>query len=170
MKLESVPRLGTRVPFGSSAVEGPRWRPESGVAKEARTRGFATPAFAGCAFVEGECDRLTKQYQGCQEAVLQGTVAYRISSAWLRVEQHSQCLHLCLRAVPDFAIPHEGVLGPPHAWPRTLRRPSRAAAARRPESAPGGEHLRQQTGGGQNASLQNLPSDGLAPVHEDRCC
>jgi hypothetical protein len=27
---------------------------ESGVAEEARTRGFAAPAFAGCAFVE-EC-------------------------------------------------------------------------------------------------------------------
>jgi hypothetical protein len=39
---------------GSSAVLGPfvrRW--VAGVAKEARTRGFAAPAFAGCAFSEG---------------------------------------------------------------------------------------------------------------------
>ena len=28
---------------------------EEGVAEEARTRGFAAPAFAGCAFVEGWC-------------------------------------------------------------------------------------------------------------------
>ena len=32
---------------------GPSWRRAGGVAEEARTRGFAAPAFAGCAFVEG---------------------------------------------------------------------------------------------------------------------
>jgi hypothetical protein len=43
-------------PFGSLAVvesyEAPS-ETQSGVAEEARTRGFAAPAFAGCAFVEG---------------------------------------------------------------------------------------------------------------------
>ena len=39
---------------GGSAVVGPSWRQlKAGVAEEARTRGFAAPAFAGCAFVEG---------------------------------------------------------------------------------------------------------------------
>jgi hypothetical protein len=38
--------------LGGSAVWGPSWR-RGGVAEEARTRGFATPAFTGCAFVEG---------------------------------------------------------------------------------------------------------------------
>jgi hypothetical protein len=45
--------------FGSSAVVGPSWRQAEvpcGVAEETRTRGFAAPAFAGCAFVEGWCD------------------------------------------------------------------------------------------------------------------
>jgi hypothetical protein len=37
--------------FSNSAVLGPSWRLKSGVAEEARTRGFATPAFAGCALV-----------------------------------------------------------------------------------------------------------------------
>jgi hypothetical protein len=35
--------------FGSPAILGPSWR--SNVAEEARTRGFASPAFAGFAFV-----------------------------------------------------------------------------------------------------------------------
>jgi hypothetical protein len=39
--------------FGSSAVVGPFVASMEGVAEEARTRGFAAPAFAGCAFVEG---------------------------------------------------------------------------------------------------------------------
>ena len=39
--------------FGSLAILGPAWRRASGVAEEARTRGFAAPAFAGCAFVLG---------------------------------------------------------------------------------------------------------------------
>ena len=38
--------------FGSSAVVGPFVASLEGVAEEARTRGFAAPAFAGCAFVE----------------------------------------------------------------------------------------------------------------------
>ena len=46
-------------PSAASAIVGPSWRrAERGVAEEARTRGFAAPAFAGCAFVEGERDRL----------------------------------------------------------------------------------------------------------------
>src|SRR5439155_13775127 len=36
---------------GSSAVVGPSWRQGSGVAEEARTRGFVSPAFAGFAFL-----------------------------------------------------------------------------------------------------------------------
>ena len=36
---------------GGSAVVGPSWRDEL-VAEEARTRGFAAPAFAGCAFID----------------------------------------------------------------------------------------------------------------------
>jgi hypothetical protein len=40
--------------WGSSAVVDLSWRRKSGVAEEARTRGFATPAFAGCAFVVDE--------------------------------------------------------------------------------------------------------------------
>jgi hypothetical protein len=45
-----------RVPFGSSAIVGSflaSGETQSGVAEEARTRGFAAPALAGCAFVEG---------------------------------------------------------------------------------------------------------------------
>ena len=43
------------VSFGSSAVVGSfvASRIPCGVAEGARTRGFAAPAFAGCAFVEG---------------------------------------------------------------------------------------------------------------------
>jgi hypothetical protein len=37
--------------LGSSAILGSF--EASSVAEEARTRGFAAPAFAGCAFVEG---------------------------------------------------------------------------------------------------------------------
>jgi hypothetical protein len=37
------------VGFFVASVSGPK----AGVAEEARTRGFATPAFAGCAFVGG---------------------------------------------------------------------------------------------------------------------
>ena len=43
-------------PFGSSAVSGSFVASAGipyGVAEEARTRGFAAPAFAGCAFVVG---------------------------------------------------------------------------------------------------------------------
>ena len=40
-------------PLGSSAVLGSFVASTSGVAEEARTRGFAAPAFAGCAFVVG---------------------------------------------------------------------------------------------------------------------
>jgi len=40
-------------PFGSSAILGSFGRLLVGVAEEARTRGFAAPGFAGCAFVEG---------------------------------------------------------------------------------------------------------------------
>ena len=44
------------LPFGSSAIVwGPSWRLEllrRGVADEARTRGFAAPAFTGWALVE----------------------------------------------------------------------------------------------------------------------
>src|SRR6266850_4440500 len=46
-------RLGTTKTagrlVGGSAVLGPSWR-QLRVAEEARTRGFAAPAFAGCAF------------------------------------------------------------------------------------------------------------------------
>jgi hypothetical protein len=41
------------LPFGCSAVVGSFVASTEGVAEEARTRGFAAPAFAGCAFVEG---------------------------------------------------------------------------------------------------------------------
>jgi hypothetical protein len=43
----------TQAPFGGSAVVGSFVAPAEGVAEEARTRGFAAPAFAGCAFIEG---------------------------------------------------------------------------------------------------------------------
>jgi hypothetical protein len=43
----------TQAPFGGSAVVGSFMAPVEGVAEEARTRGFAAPAFAGCAFVVG---------------------------------------------------------------------------------------------------------------------
>ena len=46
---------------GTVAVPRSKWRPggrgsfvaEETVAEEARTRGFAAPAFAGCAFIDG---------------------------------------------------------------------------------------------------------------------
>jgi hypothetical protein len=41
------------LPFGGSAVVGSFVASTEDVAEEARTRGFAAPAFAGCAFVEG---------------------------------------------------------------------------------------------------------------------
>jgi hypothetical protein len=61
-------------------AESPRWRlggrgscvasvagpVETGVAEEARTRGFAAPAFAGCAFVEGWHFPVTARCGGCQ--------------------------------------------------------------------------------------------------------
>jgi hypothetical protein len=40
-------------PFGSSAILGPSGVSLWGVTEEARTRGFAAPALAGCAFVDG---------------------------------------------------------------------------------------------------------------------
>jgi hypothetical protein len=40
------------LPFGGSAILGPSCRLGNGVAEGARTRRFATPAFAGCAFIE----------------------------------------------------------------------------------------------------------------------
>jgi hypothetical protein len=55
-----------RVPCGGSAVVGPSWRLRLGVAEEARTRGFAAPACAGCAFVEGWYRRATGRYANCQ--------------------------------------------------------------------------------------------------------
>jgi hypothetical protein len=39
--------------LGSSAVLGSFVALWEGVAEEMRTRGFAAPAFAGCAFIEG---------------------------------------------------------------------------------------------------------------------
>jgi hypothetical protein len=44
-----------RSPSAARRSGGPTWRlaGQSGVAEEARTRGFAAPAFAGCAFVVG---------------------------------------------------------------------------------------------------------------------
>jgi hypothetical protein len=42
----------TQAPFGGSAVVGSFVASAEGVAEEARTRGFAAPVFAGCAFVE----------------------------------------------------------------------------------------------------------------------
>jgi hypothetical protein len=52
--------------FGSSAVLGSFGGVlESGVAEEARTRGFAAPAFAGCALVE--VDYSAGRYLGCQD-------------------------------------------------------------------------------------------------------
>jgi hypothetical protein len=57
-------RVNLRTALGSSAVLGSFVRrKETGVAEEARTRGFAAPAFAGCAFVE---DGLP-MYGGVQE-------------------------------------------------------------------------------------------------------
>ena len=44
-------------PFGSSAIVGSFVACEDGVAEEARTRGFAPPAFTGFAFVG--CEALT---------------------------------------------------------------------------------------------------------------
>src|SRR5690348_15512450 len=41
--------------LGGSAVVGSYVASTEGVAEEARTRGFAAPAFAGCAFVERWC-------------------------------------------------------------------------------------------------------------------
>ena len=53
----TLSQLGVRSLIGGSAVVGPSWRRRYGVAEEARTRGFAAPAFAGCAFVEVWCLR-----------------------------------------------------------------------------------------------------------------
>jgi hypothetical protein len=47
----AVSRLGGRGFFGAS-VAGL----EAGVSEESRTRGFAAPAFAGCAFCSNRCD------------------------------------------------------------------------------------------------------------------
>src|ERR1700750_1398908 len=61
--------------FGSAAVVGTRgvsvWPVRAGVAEKARTRGFAAPAFAGGAFVEGGCPtyergRALSAYTFCQ--------------------------------------------------------------------------------------------------------
>ena len=41
--------------FGSSAVVGSFVASDAGVGEEARTRGFAAPAFAGCALSRVEC-------------------------------------------------------------------------------------------------------------------
>jgi hypothetical protein len=46
----------TQAPFGGSAVLGTFVASKRCVAEEARTRGFAAPAFAGCAFVGGWYD------------------------------------------------------------------------------------------------------------------
>ena len=49
-------QMDARYPFGGLAVVGSFVAlagVTSGVAEEARTRGVAAPAFAGCAFVEG---------------------------------------------------------------------------------------------------------------------
>ena len=45
----------------------------SGVAEEARTRGFAAPAFAECAFVEVSSYRRDR-YRGCQATSPRGSV------------------------------------------------------------------------------------------------
>jgi hypothetical protein len=55
--------------LGGSAVVGSFGRQAGipcGVAEEARTRGFAAPAFAGCAFVVGWEAESRSRYRGCQ--------------------------------------------------------------------------------------------------------
>src|SRR6266542_2498818 len=66
MDLAVPKRESPSAPFGSSAIVGPSWRQPNGVAEEARTRGFATPALAGCAIVEERCQDRTR-YGGCQQ-------------------------------------------------------------------------------------------------------
>ena len=61
--------LDAMLPLGSSAIVEPLWRRMEGVAGEARTRSFATPAFAGCAFIEA-WSHSRRWYRGCQPSVL----------------------------------------------------------------------------------------------------
>ena len=60
-------------PFGGPAVVG-SFVASAGIPaasrRAARTRGFAAPAFAGCAFIEGERALVKARYKGCQARVL----------------------------------------------------------------------------------------------------
>jgi hypothetical protein len=66
-------------PFGCSAVVGSFGASKEGVAEEARTRGFAAPAFAGCAFVVGLATLSYRVVQGLSSD--QGGGSIRVSSS-----------------------------------------------------------------------------------------
>jgi hypothetical protein len=76
-------------PFSSSAVLGSFVASNEGGAEEARTRGFATPAFTGCAFVEGLA---TLSYRVAQELSSdQRDGSIRLSSGNVRTrKQHAR--------------------------------------------------------------------------------
>jgi hypothetical protein len=77
-----------------------------GVAEEARTRGVAAPAFAGCAFVEGAYPTYEPVARLSITCFHVGTVENRQSSARLRVEQLAATSQLSVGAVPDLPPLH----------------------------------------------------------------
>jgi hypothetical protein len=112
---------------------------------EARTRGFAAPAFAGCAFVEGARALVKARYRGCQAAPRYGTVSHGVGSARLRVEQLRTSLHRRVRPVLHLE-PHRGRrVGIRLRLATTPSKSSRSAAAKRSRPRPSTANKRGST-------------------------
>jgi hypothetical protein len=75
----TLSQLGVRSLIGGSAVFGLLRvrRRDTTTSKKARISGFATPAFAGCAFVEGERTLVKVRYRACQHHAARCTASYR---------------------------------------------------------------------------------------------
>jgi hypothetical protein len=105
--------LGGRGSFGASVAGH---HAQAGVAEEARTRGFAAPAFAGCAFVDGMVQMIALLYPAVQAPSREYLMAGHVRAGSSR---NPRVVSLCMQARRS-----------PAAAPVASRRDSALAASR----------------------------------------